>query len=181
MKSSSLIIAGSSWHCWALALLACALLAGCGFQLPGKQQLNISTVAVIAPIGKTDLRYALVKHLRRQGTNVQVAMDANDREAAKRRELLVEILDERVYFRPVSTNIFVEAADYELRKEVDIAISVNGKTITPNSTLATERVYAVDPLNLNASHEEQSLHLAEMDIELAEKLQRRLEAVARIN
>ena len=164
--------------CIVASCLALTLLTGCGFQWRGASPLDISTVAVAAPTGRTELRSALAKHLRQQGTKVVEIMDAASSEEDKQRELLVEILDERIYLRPLSTNIYVEAADYEIRKEVDMAISAKGKMIMPTATLFAERVYAVDPLNLTASHAEQKLLLAEVDEELAMMLLRRLEAVA---
>ena len=89
--------------------------------------------------------------------------------------VIVRIDDERSYRRPISTTAAIDAAEYELRIEVDIAIVANGNAVM--ATLVSEKTYSVDRSNLSGSYEEQSMLLAEMRRELASRMIRRVEAL----
>lgn len=157
----------------AIITLSMLLLGACGFQLRGSgpAALSLPPVAVAAPAGLAETRDAFVRSLRER--DIVVAADASAS------EVLVEILDERNYRRPVSTTRTLDAAEYELRLEVDIAVSSSGKVLTPLATLASERIYSVDPVNLSGSYEERRMLQAEMRRELARMMLRRVQALRR--
>ena len=71
-----------------------------------------------------------------------------------------------------------DAAEYELRLELDVSISRGANFLLENATLVSQRVYAVDSNNLSSSYEEQALLLSEMRVNLAEQLIRRIDFLA---
>ena len=91
--------------------------------------------------------------------------------------LAVRLLGERSMRRSVATTRTIDAAEYELRLELDVSVSLDGVLLLEKGTLIEERVYSVDKVNLSASVEEQTIVLAEMRSALARKLIRRIEAV----
>ncbi len=154
-------------------LLVCTgLIAGCGFQLRGTvAPLDIGSVKVSSSPEFAPVRSAFVNGLSAQNVVVVSGAASSD--------MLIEILDVRNYRRPVSTTQAVDAAEYELRQEVDITISTSGDDVT-EATLVSERIYSVDSLNLSGSYEEQRMLQREMHDELARMMMRRLEALSRM-
>ena len=157
-----------------LFLLAAGLglLAGCGYRLLGLADASLELgqlqgpVRVEAGAGFWEMGRALREALAARG--VEVAGDA---------ALAVAIRDERSQRSPVSTTASIDAAEYELRLEVDIAISVAGEEGWREATLASERVYSVDAANLAGSQEEEALLREEIREELARMMLGRLQAV----
>lgn len=90
----------------------------------------------------------------------------------------VTLLDERSLRRSVATTDVFDAAEYELRLELDVSVSRGEKFLVEDATLVSQRVYAVDSNNLSASYEEQALLLSEMRVDLAEQLIRRIDFLA---
>ena len=82
----------------------------------------------------------------------------------------VRLTDERSVRRSVATSSAVDAAEYELRLELDVSVEMNGAVLLESATLIEERTYAVDKVNLSGSFEEQTIVLAEMRSALARKL-----------
>jgi outer membrane lipopolysaccharide assembly protein LptE/RlpB len=144
--------------------------AGCGFQLRGAESgrlesLNI-TGAAAAPLTSRYFRQVLEER------DVQVV-------PAGAGVMSVHLLDERSHRRSVATTDVFDAAEYELRLELDVSISRGGNFLLEDETLVSQRVYAVDSNNLSASYEEQALLLSEMRVNLAEQLIRRIDFLAR--
>jgi len=90
----------------------------------------------------------------------------------------VHMLDERSHRRSVATTDVFDAAEYELRLELDVSISRGENFLLEDATLVSQRVYAVDSGNLSGSYEEQALLLADMRVNLAEQLIRRVNFLA---
>ena len=145
------------------ALLA---IAGCGFQLRGAGSGDIQSLGIVganaAPLTSRSFRQALANR------DIQVV-------PADTSVLTVHLLDERSIRRSVATTDIFDAAEYELRLELDISITRGEEVLLADATLVSQRVYAVDSGNLSASYEEQSLLLSEMRENLAEQLIRRIE------
>ncbi|MGV0036144.1 MAG: LPS assembly lipoprotein LptE [Candidatus Azotimanducaceae bacterium WSBS_2022_MAG_OTU7] len=143
--------------------------AGCGFQLRGVGIDGVDSLNIIgssaAPLTSKSLRQVL------EDRNVQVV-------AASADVVSVQLLDERSHRRSVATTAVFDAAEYELRLELDISISRGENLLLEHATLVSQRVYAVDSNNVSGSYEEQSLLLSEMRINLAEQLIRRINFLA---
>jgi outer membrane lipopolysaccharide assembly protein LptE/RlpB len=90
----------------------------------------------------------------------------------------VHMLDERSHRRSVATTDVFDAAEYELRLELDVSISRGENFLLEHGTLVSQRVYAVDSGNLSGSYEEQALLLSDMRVNLAEQLIRRVNFLA---
>lgn len=143
--------------------------AGCGFQLRGAdsgrlESLNIMG-ATAAPLTSKSFRQSL------EDRDIQVV-------PAGEGVISVHILDERSHRRSVATTDVFDAAEYELRLELDVSISRGDNFLLENATLVSQRVYAVDSNNLSASYEEQALIMTEMRVNLAEQLIRRIDFLA---
>jgi outer membrane lipopolysaccharide assembly protein LptE/RlpB len=143
-------------------------LAGCGFQLRGSNITGLQTVSLFSSEVSPASRRAFVKELSSYSVIVVPAAPG---------VLAVRLLDERSMRRSVATTRTIDAAEYELRLELDVSVSLDGVLLLEKGTLIEERVYSVDKVNLSASVEEQTIVLAEMRSALARKLIRRIEAV----
>ena len=139
--------------------------AGCGFQLRGTDSGGLESLNIIgaaaAPLTARSFRQAL------KDRDIQIV-------PAGAGVVSVHILDERSHRRSVATTDVFDAAEYELRLELDVSISRGESFLLEDATLISQRVYAVDSNNLSASYEEQALLLSEMRVNLAEQLIRRI-------
>jgi outer membrane lipopolysaccharide assembly protein LptE/RlpB len=147
-------------------LTSLLLLAGCGFQLRGSDLSAIETINLTGPIS-TETRRAFVTELESYGVEAVASTPG---------VVSVRVNDERSSRRPVSTSANIDAAQYELRLEIDVSISLDGNLISPDTALAAERIYSVDSLNLSGSYEEQQILLHEIRRELASQVVSRVEA-----
>jgi LPS-assembly lipoprotein len=143
--------------------------AGCGFQLRGTESGRLESLNIIgassAPLTSKFFRQAL------EDRDIQIV-------PAGAGVMSVYLLDERSNRRSVATTDVFDAAEYELRLELDVSISRGESFLVEDATLVSERVYAVDSNNLSASYEEQALLLSEMRTNLAEQLIRRIDFLA---
>lgn len=112
---------------------------------------------------------ALRDELRRLG--VSTTMDSPDGYS-------VEFLDERSTRRTVATTNVIDAAEYELKLELDVVILKGETALVPKTTLVAERVYALDRANLSGSAEEETLLMVEMRVQLSRDLLRRVEILS---
>ena len=146
-------------------LLATLLLAvsGCGFQLRDTGMSSVQSLRLVSSAGLGSTRSTIEERLSIAGVSVGESGP------------VVTLLDERSSRRPVSTSSAVDAAQYEIRLEVDVQIERDGDQGSP-TTLLAERIYSVDAVNLMGSYEEQSLLMTEMREDIARQLMRLLEA-----
>ena len=144
--------------------------AGCGFQLRGIEAGGLESLNIVgasaAPLTSKSLRQAL------EDRDVQIV-------PAGAGVISVHILDERSHRRSIATTNVYDAAEYELRLELDVSISRDENFLLEDATLVAQRVYAVDSGNLSGSYEEQALLLSDMRVNLAEQLIRRVNFLAR--
>ncbi len=143
--------------------------AGCGFQLRGTEAGGLESLNIIgasaAPLTSKSFRQAL------EDRDVQIV-------PAGAGVISVHMLDERSHRRSVATTDVFDAAEYELRLELDVSISRGENFLLEDATLVSQRVYAVDSGNLSGSYEEQALLLSDMRVNLAEQLIRRVNFLA---
>ena len=143
--------------------------AGCGFQLRGTEAGGLESLNIMgasaAPLTSKSFRQAL------EDRDVQIV-------PAGAGVISVHMLDERSHRRSVATTDVFDAAEYELRLELDVSISRGENFLLEDATLVSQRVYAVDSGNLSGSYEEQALLLSDMRVNLAEQLIRRVNFLA---
>lgn len=150
-------------------LLALALLNGCGFQLRGADRSDLPAIQLLGA-AQAPATYRVVRdELELLGVSLTPSAD---------NALSVEITDERSLRRSVATTNVIDAAEFELRLELDVLISQDVGVMPIENTLIVERVYAVDSANLAGSFEEQALLMQEMRAELARNLLRQIEVLA---
>lgn len=144
-------------------------IAGCGFQLRGTEPGGLESLNIMgasaAPLTSKSFRQAL------EDRDVQIV-------PAGTGVISVHMLDERSHRRSVATTDVFDAAEYELRLELDVSISRGENFLLEDATLVSQRVYAVDSGNLSGSYEEQALLLSDMRVNLAEQLIRRVSFLA---
>lgn len=146
------------------------LLAGCGFQLQGTSISNFTSLGLSGTSDAPVMARAVRDELRVLG----VSTGMNTPEGYS-----VLFLDERTTRRTVATTNVIDAAEYEMRLELDVSILKGESVLVESTTLITERVYELDRVNLSGSVEEQSLLMSEMRIELARQLLRQVELLSR--
>ena len=91
----------------------------------------------------------------------------------------VAFLDERSSRRTIATTNVIDAAEYELRLELDVSILKGETVLVESTTLVAERVYELDRVNLSGSVEEQTLLMNEMRVQLARQLLRQVDMLSR--
>ena len=152
-----------------LVVLLPLIVRGCGYQLRGSSLGDLLSISFSgtreAPVTFRAIRDTL------EESNVTIVAAADG-------VVAVHLLDERSMRRSVATTDVIDAAEYELRLELDVSITRNEEVLLEQATLIAERVYAVDSANLSGSFEEQTLLMDEMRAELARKLARQIEMVA---
>lgn len=152
-----------------LVVLLPLIVSGCGYQLRGSSLGDLLSISFSgtreAPVTFRAIRDTL------EESNVTIVAAADG-------VVAVHLLDERSMRRSVATTDVIDAAEYELRLELDVSITRNEEVLLEQATLIAERVYAVDSANLSGSFEEQTLLMDEMRAELARKLARQIEIVA---
>ena len=152
-----------------LLLLTLALLSGCGFQLRGTDRSDLPAIQLLGA-AQAPATYRVVRdELELLGVSLTPSAD---------NALSVEITDERSLRRSVATTNVIDAAEFELRLELDVSILQDAGSMPVENTLIVERVYAVDSANLAGSFEEQALLMQEMRAELARNLLRQIEVLA---
>ncbi len=142
------------------------LIAGCGFQLRGTDISGLDAISLSGPAAQ-GIRAELETALESSGVvRVPAAPGVLD----------VRLLDVRSSRRPVATSARMDAAQYELRIEVDMSLVLDGQPVAADVSLAAQRLYSVDSLNLSGSYEEQQILMSEIRAELAGLIIYRVEA-----
>ncbi len=156
---------------FAVVALFCLSATGCGFHLRGTQSesLRIETIAIESPARFRELRDLIEAELAANGTGiVDTSPDA----------VLLELIDERVQSRPVTSSGAGTASQFEIQLEVDFSISRDERLLLPVSTLSTRRIYSFDRGSLVANSSEQRLQTSEMRRELAGRMIQRINATS---
>ena len=147
-------------------LLLATLLTSCGFQLRGMDISSLESLSLSGPVSG-DMRRALEQSLEDyRVTTVAAAPGVVD----------IRLIDARSSRRPVATSARIDAAQYELRLELDVSFALDGRSIGSDISLSAGRIYSVDSLNLSGSYEEQQILMSEIRDEVAGMVIRRVEA-----
>ena len=147
------------------AVLLVTLLCSCGFQLRGMDISELESVSISGPVGG-ELRRALEQSLKDNGLKIVAAgSDVVD----------IRLIDVRTSRRPISTSARIDAAQYELRLELDVSLTLDSQAIASGISLSADRIYSVDSLNLSGSYEEQQNLMSEISYEVADMTIHRLE------
>ena len=147
-------------------ILLIVVIGGCGFQLRS---------ADISGLGAISLSGQAAGGLRRE---LEAFLEANDVKSVAPGPNIVDVrlLDVRSSRRPVATSVRMDAAQYELRLEVDVVLILDGKPVVADFSLAAQRIYSLDSLNLSGSYEEEQLLMSEIREEIVNLIVFRLEA-----
>ncbi len=95
-------------------------------------------------------------------------------------EYALAVTAERLIRRAVATTRTISVSEYEIRLEVDLALSNRAaKELISPTTLATERIYTFDSGSLVGSREEETVLLEEMRADIALQILRRVNATVR--
>lgn len=154
------------WPAPAIAIMAAALLAGCGFHLRSwALEGTFHVEALRAPA----LARALEAALGDAGAALANTADAAD--------VVVRLADEREGRRGVALTPGGRVAEYEVALTVSfVAEEAAGGQIVPRRALRAERVYRLDETNLVGSREEEGLIRRELRQDLAQRIVRQLVA-----
>ena len=148
-----------------IALLA-TLLGGCGFQLQGTDVRELESVSLSgSAAGQT--RKMLVRSLQNYGVKIVSAGPGI---------IDINLIDSHPSRRPVSTSARFDTAQYELRLDLIIRVTLDSKPINNDISFHADRIYSVDSFNLSGSFEEQQILMSEMGNEVADMIIRRLES-----
>jgi len=141
------------------------LLAGCGFQLRGTDLSALGDLNLSGVYGET--RKAYIEHFATRGLTITSTPTDG---------ITVRFEDQRSQRRPVATSATIDAAQYELRLELDFSVHRGSESVVPLSTIWAERVYSVDSFNLAGSYEEQMMLIDDIRAELTRQILQRIES-----
>jgi len=159
------------------AILICLSLCACGFQLRGTggpegSGRTLSTVYLSVNNRYGDFHRQLQNTFEEFG--LEVVSQRQDTEYA------LAVTAERLIRRAVATTRTISVSEYEIRLEVDLALSNRAaKELISPTTLATERIYTFDSGSLVGSREEETVLLEEMRADIALQILRRVNATVR--
>ncbi len=155
-----------------IALIAClALLASCGFQLQGRQQLpeSLATLQVDAVDHHSDFTVALRRALASSGVRVV--------EKAAADGAVLRITRDKVEERVLSVDARNIPTDYELIYEVEVVVQAGGKELMAAEPLSLSRIYSFDETKLLAKEREKDVLREALARDMASIVLRRLSAL----
>ena len=126
---------------------------------------ELESVSLSGPVGG-EVRRVLTQSLKDNGLKIVAAgSDVVD----------IRLIDVRTSRRPISTSARIDAAQYELRLELDVSLTLDSQSIASGISFSADRIYSVDSLNLSGSYEEQQNLMSEISYEVADMTIHRLE------
>jgi LPS-assembly lipoprotein len=154
----------------ALALLAFAALAGCGFQLRGAQTLPFETIFVNAP-PNSPLGSTLTRQIR-AGTGTRPATDATQASA------VLDILGETQTKEVLTLNAQGRAVEYRLVYRLRFRLhDGKGQEYIAPTELRAQRDISINDAQVLAKESEEALLFHDMQADLAQQMLRRVAAV----
>jgi LPS-assembly lipoprotein len=134
-----------------LPLLAAAWLAGCGFQLQGRQSLSprLATVQVEAADRHSDFTRALRRSLTASGAKL---VDSAGSDGAT-----VRILRDRWFENVLSVDARNIPTDYELIYEVEVEVRSGGRELMAAEPFQLSRIYSYDERRQQAKQRERDV------------------------
>ena len=154
-----------------LAVLLCALLAACGFQLRGEPAVGLHTLQIVANGPST-----VIVDLKRILATSPTRLVGSEREAEATLRLLTESREKTVHTITGSGRVY----DFQLRLAVSYELTVPGReepVIAPGE-VATTRLITYSEAAPTAKEAEEQLLYKDMQADLAGRILRQL-AVAR--
>ncbi len=154
------------------ALLGCLmLLAGCGFQLQGRQVLpaTLATLQLDAADEQSDFTVALTRALVTSGVKL---VDKAAPEGA-----VVRISRDDVQERVLSVDARNIPTDYELVYEVEVGVRADGKVLMEPEPFAVSRIYSFDETKLLAKQREKGVLREALARDMASVVLRRLSSL----
>lgn len=155
-------------------LLACALLAACGFRLREEVRLppELSTLRLAQVDPRSDFGRELTAALRRAGATV---LEAGEQPAAT---LRVDQLRERR--TPLTVDAAGRAQEFELVLSAEVSLlDAGGVVAVPPQALELRRDYLFDTAAAQGTSNEEELMRAELQREMVQAILRRIDAALR--
>jgi LPS-assembly lipoprotein len=150
------------------ALLALALLGGCGFHLEGRTPLPeaIKAAYVQAPDPRSDFVQSLRKAMFISG--------AHPAEQKQRATAVVTIVKDEVTRRVLSVSAANRPTEYEVTYTVQFSVEAGDKELLANQEVSATRTYSFDERLLLAKEHEEAILRDAMAKDLADIVMRRL-------
>ncbi|MDQ2640690.1 MAG: LPS assembly lipoprotein LptE [Pseudomonadota bacterium] len=151
-----------------LPVLAGAWLAGCGFQLQGRQHLSprLATVQVEAADRHSDFTRALRRSLTASGAKL---VDSAGADGAT-----VRIVRDRVVENVLSVDARNIPTDYELTYEVEVEVRAGGKELMAAEPFLLSRIYSYDERRQQPKQRERDVLREALARDMASVVLRRL-------
>ena len=151
-----------------LPVLAGAWLAGCGFQLQGRQHLSprLATVQVEAADRHSDFTRALRRSLTASGAKLVESAGADG--------ATVRIVRDRVMENVLSVDARNIPTDYELIYEVEVEVRSGGQEVMATEPFQLSRIYSYDVTRQQAKQREHDVLREALARDLASVVLRRL-------
>lgn len=156
---------------WSVVGVALLLLAGCGFQLQGRQVLpaRLATLQLEVADRQSDFSRALRQSLDSSGARL-VDKAAADGTVVR---ILRDAMDERV----LSVDARNIPTDYELTYEVEVSVRSGTEELMAPETFSLSRIYSFDERKLLAKEREKDLLREALARDMANVVLRRLSAL----
>jgi len=156
-----------------MAGTACALLAGCGFELRKAPDFAFDSIAVNAP-ETSPLANELRRSLAADGRVRVVPAGADPAQAQVVLELPSELREKVV----VGLNASGQVREFQLRTRIHIRLHTpQGKELIPDTELLQQRDISFNEAAVLAKETEEALLYRDMQTDLVQQLMRRLAAI----
>ncbi|MCE2988925.1 MAG: LPS assembly lipoprotein LptE [Burkholderiales bacterium] len=152
-----------------VALLATALLAGCGFALRGSYELPYKSISVTS-----NGNSVVAGQIRRELTSTQTKLVPNAKDA----EAALTIIEERRDRQILSLSGAGRVREFELRMKVSYQfVDGKGNVIIPTSEILLRRTFAYDDSRVIAKQQEEQMLYQDMERDATGQILRRMIAV----
>lgn len=157
--------------CLLAPLMAGALLAGCGFQLQGRQELppQLAKVQLQAADRQSDFTRALRRSLDASGARLVESAGADG--------ALVHILTDRFTENVLSVDARNIPTDYELIYEVEVEVRAGGQELMAAEPFSLSRIYSFNETKLLAKEREKDVLREALARDMASVVLRRLSSL----
>lgn len=158
-------------------------LAGCGFQLQGRQPLPATLSAITLETDDLQTEFAHELRLSLRASGVQVS--TSERSAAPpppgsvttSAPARLRIVRDQVEEHVLSVSARNIPTDYELIYKVTVDVRADGKELLPDEEFSLSRVYSFDETKLLAKEREKEILVQALARDLASVVMRRLAAL----
>ncbi len=154
-----------------VAMACLLLLAGCGFQLQGRQTLpaSLASLQLEAVDRQSDFARALRASLKATGSQLVEKSSAEG--------TVVRILRDSLTERVLSVDARNIPTDFELTYEVEVGVRAGTKELMAPETFMLSRIYSFDERKLLAKEREKDILREALARDMASVVSRRLSAL----